>query len=146
MALGPGHLNREQKLLYACVALSCVTETLSTALLVEMQERAAPGMIKATVHEILTDEINHSRIGWAELSRHTRSRDLSWISALLPGMLGEAMQTDVQPMLSADEGELDLSEWGILTPKHAQKIVKEAIQVVIIPGLEQNGIDPSPIQ
>jgi hypothetical protein len=128
----------QDRLSYACVAVGCVTETLSTALLIEMRKRAAPGIIHNTISEILIDEIDHSRIGWAELARVAKSRDVSWLSQHIPAMINEALQTDVRPILN--KTEKDLSEWGILPPTDARAIMTQTLQEVIAPGLCEYGI------
>lgn len=139
--LGPSNMNRRDRVLYACVAMGCVTETLSTALLGAMRERAAPGLIKDIVHKILTDEVNHSRIGWAELALAARSRDIAWLAKSIPGMIHGALVSDVAPMLNSREAQINLSEWGILPPAEAHVIITEALNEVVIPGLQHFGID-----
>ncbi|MDZ4661281.1 MAG: ferritin-like domain-containing protein [Pseudomonadota bacterium] len=138
--LGPVTTSRTEKILYACVAMGCVTETLSTALLVAMRARAEEGLIRDTVHQILRDEVNHSRIGWAELARCAKSQDISWLSTHIPGMITAALVSDVAPMLSQNEVLTDLSRWGILAPSEAREISAKAISEVILPGLSLNGI------
>lgn len=139
-ALGPAHLNRRERILYTCVALGCVTESLSTALLTEMQSRAEAGQIKDTVHQILKDEVNHSRIGWAEIARAKRSADLSGLSRYVPAMIEEAVAGDVAPMLAAGQENWDLSRWGILAPAEAKNLMDQTLRAVVIPGLVQHGI------
>lgn len=140
VVLGPKTLSLEDQVLYSCVAVGCVTETLSTALLVEMHKRAADGLIRETVHEILTDEIGHSRIGWAELARAAEKRDISWLQNHIPAMIHAALTTDVKPMLNSNEGKRDLSEFGILPPIQAQALMKETIHEVVLPGLKKFGL------
>jgi hypothetical protein len=138
--LGPQNRSLHDKILYACVAVGCVTETLSTALLIEMRNRAAPGIVHNTVHEILVDEISHSRIGWGELSRASKHRDTSWLSQDLKWMLDEALQTEIKPMLSFAEGQRDLSAWGILPPEESNAVVQKTIAEVVLPGLANFGV------
>ena len=138
--LGPLTLSPVDQVLYACVAVGCVTETLSTALLVQMHKVAAPGLIRDTVHEILSDEVNHSRIGWAELARAAQTRDISWLGDLVPAMIRAALSGDVDPMLSSAEGKQDLSEFGILPPVQAQNLMRLTIANIVLPGLAKYGV------
>ncbi|OQW46217.1 MAG: hypothetical protein A4S09_16615 [Proteobacteria bacterium SG_bin7] len=138
--LGPENLTSEQKILYTSLALSCVTETLSTALLTEMQNAAEPGLIKDTVHQILRDEVKHSRIGWAELNRCHQNQNLTWVQPYIPLMLKEALQADIQPMLTRQEAKDDLSAWGILSPLDASLIMENTITQIISPGLQRYGL------
>jgi len=139
-SLGPRHLNESDRLLYGCVALGCVTESLSTALLIEMRRKAGPKIIQETIHEILEDEILHSRIGWAELARAAEERDVSWLSEYIPGMIVDAIATDVAPNLSSEDGGTDMSAWGILHAREATRIMRETFEGVIMPGLDRFGV------
>lgn len=138
--LGPEGLTSSQKIVYTSLALSCVTETLSTALLTEMSKVAEPGLIKETVHQILKDEVKHSRIGWAELSRSHKSQNLSWVQPYIALMVRQALQADIEPMLSREEAKDDLSAWGILNPRQASHIMEDTIAQVIRPGLKIFGL------
>jgi hypothetical protein len=131
--LGPLGLSLSRQILYTSLALSCVTETLSTALLTEMAKRAEPGLIHNTVHQILKDEVRHARLGWAQLNR--QKEDLNWVQPYIPLMIKEAVFGEIQPMLSRD-----LSSWGILSPRDAQIIIQNTIEQVIRPGLERYGL------
>lgn len=144
LTLGPPPLSSEDRDLYACVAMGCVTETLSTALLMEMRKRAAEGLVRDTVHSILTDEVNHGRIGWAEISLAARNRDVAWISPHIPAMIRAALASDVEPMLARAEAREDLSAWGILPPAEAQSIMRATVCDVILPGLREYGVLPPP--
>jgi hypothetical protein len=139
--LGPRAASLQDRVLYTSVAIGCVTETLSTALLVEMHKRADPGLIKNTIHEILTDEVNHGRVGWAELSRQSLQRDVSWLHSFISPMIQEALTSDVKPMLTpATTTFQDLSRWGILPRSEALAIMEDTIEQVILPGLQHYGI------
>ncbi len=134
---GPKDLSLEDRVLYTAVGVGCITETLSTALLLEMNKRASPGVIKDTVHEILSDEINHGRIGWAELTRYSRRSDPSWLTKHIPQLVKEAFSDEISPML---RDENDLSKWGILTPDQSDLIMQETLNKIIYPGLKKFSI------
>lgn len=152
--LGPASLSPRERAVYAAVAVSCVTETLSAALLLAMREQAEPMLIKETVHRILKDEVAHSRLGWALLAHEAEragKASLGWLAPHLPDMVAEAVATDVDPMseagLAMGKAEatprLDLSAYGILRRERVAEVVCEAIETVIVPGLESFGIDAS---
>lgn len=134
---GPEYLTNKQRVLYMALGVCCITETLSTALLIEMHERAFSGIIRNTIHEILVDEIDHSRIGWAELGRQAQTEDISWLKQYVPVLVKEAFSSDISPMLKQNQ---DLSIWGILSPKDAGPIMEATLEKVIYPGLKQFGI------
>ncbi len=134
---GPQYLTDKQRVLYMSLGVCCITETLSTALLIEMHERAFSGIIRDTIHEILVDEVDHARIGWAELNRQAQNENISWLKEYLPTLVKEAFSSDIAPMLKPNQ---DLSIWGILSPKDARPIMEETLEKVIYPGLEKYGI------
>ena len=137
LALGPRGMTQRQRIIYSSLAMGCVTETLSTALLTRMLQKAQTGIVKETIHQILKDEVKHSRIGWAELHRESHHQDLSWIQPYIPMMIREALEGDIEPMLSQAEAKDDLSPWGILSPQESQTIMKETIDKIIRPGLSK---------
>lgn len=134
-----GHENFSpiQRVLYTALGVCCITETLSTALLLEMHQRARTGFIKDTIHEILVDEVDHGKLGWAILSKAAISMDISWLSEHVPGLIKEAFSSDITPMIGVSK---DLCPWGILTEKDARPIMNQTIESVIKPGLKQFGI------
>lgn len=138
IALGPHNLPLREQVLYAAVAMGCVTETLSSALLLEMQRRAEPGIIKDTVHTILRDEITHARIGWAELARAKAQGAVDWLNDYLSAMINTAIASDIEPMVATDPG--DLTAFGILSRKEALAIMNKAVEDVIKPGLKKYGL------
>lgn len=139
VGLGPEGLSVRKRALYACVSLSCITETLSTALLVEMRPRAKPVVVREVVHSILEDEISHSRLGWAQLAREARAFEVGWLAPYLTGMIRAAVLTDVKPMV-AGKNTADLSAFGILPAKEARAIMERTVTTVILPGLRQFGV------
>ena len=138
--LGPRHAARDRRTLYACVAMSCVTETLSAALLLQMRDRAKLGLVRDTVHHILKDEIDHSRLGWAHLAAEAQRTDVSWLGAHIGGMLRGAMASDLEPMGQAAESVEDLSAFGILSAAIVQEVYLQTVSDVIEPGFARFGI------
>lgn len=137
--LGPHELDLRKKILYAAVSLSCVTETLSTALLIEMQKQAETRAVRETVHSILEDEILHSRIGWAHLAHQANHMDVSWLRSYIPLMIQDAVASDTPSV--PIPAEPDFSAWGILPPEKAKAIMQKTVNEIILPGLRAFGID-----
>ncbi|MBI1861729.1 MAG: ferritin-like domain-containing protein [Deltaproteobacteria bacterium] len=129
--LGPTNLSLDKRVLYTAVAMGCVTETLSTALLLQIQRRAKSPLIKRVVHEILEDEILHGRIGWAELAHARLKGSVNWLAPHLADMIATAIQEEAKPFSKGP----DLSEWGILPRADALAIMRETVASVIEPGL-----------
>ncbi|MBA3462459.1 MAG: ferritin-like domain-containing protein [Deltaproteobacteria bacterium] len=134
--LGPAELSPRDRMLYAAVALGCVTESLSCALLLELREKATHGLVRATVEEIVKDEIEHARIGWSVLAAEARERDVGWLARYLPAITAEAIAEDIAPMAGDDE----LAGLGVLPRARVDVLVSETWTSVIAPGLERYGV------
>lgn len=134
--LGPENLSISKRVLYTAAALSCVTETLSTALLLEMNKTAEPGLFQSVIKEILEDEIGHSKIGWALLQHFGESHSLSWLSEYIPEMLRTSFNLENSIPLNQD-----LSYWGILDNSTVREIFFSTTREVIIPGLKIFGVE-----
>lgn len=138
-ALAPRGVEHGERVLYEIVALSCVTETLSTAVLGELVARAQDPVCRQAMHSILRDEVSHSRLGWAFLAE-ARARGLrDCVGPHLPAMLHDTLghgffeATEAQPPELSGLGALSLSE--------RQRVAWETLEHVVFPGLERFGID-----
>lgn len=138
----PAAVQGRERLLYEVVALSCVTETLSTALLGELVARATDPMCRQAMHSILRDEVNHSRLGWAFLAEeHARvARDC--VGPHLPAMLEATLGDELFRVPRGSDPRLaELAGLGSLERADRLRVVREALQSVIFPGLELFGIE-----
>lgn len=136
IAVGPQDLTARDRVLYVAVAVGCITESLSCALLLALREAATHPRVRATIDEVLRDEIEHARIGWAVLDAEAARRDVGWIARYLPAMAKAAVDDDVKPMTGDDE----LAGLGVLPRKQVERLVSETWTSVIGPGLRRYGI------
>ncbi len=130
--------DRARAALYASMALSCVTETLSAALLIEMRKLTEDSEIRATIQRILKDEIEHGRIGWAHLAWEAERGDVSWLGPYLSGMIRAALATQNESLKSLPP---DAETMGILVPERSRRILETTFHEVVLPGVELYGID-----
>lgn len=137
--LGPRHLSAEQRTLFAAVALGCVTETLSVALLIEIEKRAQHELVQQTAHEILRDEIRHSRLGWAYLEYASSLGSVSWLGVHIDEMIRAALN-DEAPAESALGMEGSLEAYGVLGRGLAREVCQTAIAQIVVPGLARAGL------
>lgn len=135
--LGPRHLSAEQRTLFTAVALGCVTETLSVALLIEIEKRAQHALVQQTAHDILRDEIRHSRLGWAYLEHASSLESVSWLGAHIEDMIRVALNDEVPPESGA-EGSLEA--YGVLGRGLARELCQTAITQIVVPGLARAGL------
>jgi hypothetical protein len=139
--VAPRVLDERERLLYEVVALSCVTETLSTALLGELVERARDSMAKQTLHAILRDEVDHSRLGWAFLAEEHALGARDCVSEWLGAMLNSTLPDELFDATDANSFDRALSGLGSLERAERLRVVGETLNAVIFPGLARFGID-----
>ncbi len=141
--VAPSGLTARERVLYEVVALSCITETLSTALLGAIEEASTDSLVTHTAHSILRDEVQHSRLGWAHLAAEKGRGAGPTIAEYLPAML----QGTVNDELFADGEEgpeaAALSGLGALQRAERLSVFSETLRSVVFPGLETLGIDPA---
>lgn len=135
-ALGPAHLSPRKRALYTSVAISCVTETFSTSLLLAMRDESRDELVCSTVQEILRDEVRHSRLGWAHLATEAAKGDVSWLSPYIARMLRSARETECRELQECKS----LSQYGILQAQESATIFDETVSKVMVPGFAQYGI------
>jgi hypothetical protein len=143
--IAPAGLEGRERAFYEIVALSCITETLSTALLGELVARAGDPVCKQAMHSILRDEVNHSRLGWAFLAEERSRGARDCVGRHVPEMLEAALGPHFFAFAGApDAQQKELAAIGSLERPERQRIVRETLESVILPGLERFGIETSP--
>jgi len=141
-AIAPAGLHGRERVLYEVVALSCVTETLSTALLGALVARARDSVCKQAMHSILRDEVNHSRLGWALLAEEHARGARDCVGEYLPRMFAATLGDEFFSLATAPDPRLaELAGLGSLERAERQQIVQETLVHVIFPGLERFGIE-----
>jgi hypothetical protein len=132
--------DERRQTLYEAIAMGCVTESLSVALLLEMRTAAQDEVVDETIGEILRDEIQHSRLGWAHLAAEHGAIDLDFVGAKLPGMLADTLHEEVFATPDPHEDE-SLAGLGGLPRRRRVAVVIEALEEIVFPGLVRFGID-----
>ena len=141
--VAPRELAPPEALLYEIVALCCVTETLSTALLGALVEAARDSFAKETMREILRDEVRHSRLGWAFLAEAQARPGRDVIGPHLAGMIEATLGSELFDSQPSDPTASLLAGLGELERRARERIARECFEHVIFPGLEQFGIEVS---
>jgi hypothetical protein len=137
--IAPAGLEGRERVLYEIVALSCITETLSTALLGELVARAGDPVCKQAMHSVLRDEVNHSRLGWAFLAEERARGARDCIGRHVPEMLAAALGPNFFTLADAP----DAQQKELARPER-QRVVRETLESVVFPGLDRFGIETSP--
>jgi hypothetical protein len=139
--IAPRGLDRRQRLLYEVIALSCVTETLSLALLGRLVERANDDATRRAMQSILRDEVRHSRLGWAHLASEATSGARDIVGAYLPAMLAGTVQPELFSAGPEHPLAEDLGGLGALSRRERRDVFARTLTQVIFPGLECFGVD-----
>ena len=125
------------------VGLCCINETIASVRLRGCLEHTTDPEVRATLREILSDEIDHARLGWAFLaSKSVDERTRAALATWLPRLLGaniDALFQDVEGKL--DEGFFDQ---GIPSAARTRAIVASALEDVVLPGFASVGIATRP--
>jgi hypothetical protein len=101
-----------------------------------MREHARFAPAAAAIDEIVKDEIEHSRLGWAHLATATATGDVSWLAPHVAAMRTAALTHDVADLPTA----ADLAAFGILSRAQVTIVVDAAWRDVIVPGLARFGL------
>ena len=120
-----------------------VNETTATAFLEACLARAEGVLVPAALRELLSDDIDHARIGWAFLAAAPAplKRALApWVVPLLQGNL-RTWRRPGPPRPNAT-----MSEHGALAEEEIDAAVIEAMRALIVPGLAQVGVDATAAQ
>jgi hypothetical protein len=135
----PSGLGPREALLYEVIAMCCVTETLSAALLGEMHDRAEDPLVRRTTHLVLRDEIGHSRLGWAHLASEQANLPKTMLADYLPAMLAGTVNDEI--FSTASDIAYDLDGLGALSRTRRRTTFEQTMRTVVFPGLERFGID-----
>jgi hypothetical protein len=141
--LGHPNLSLRMRVLHETAALCCVSETASAALLTEIHRRTTDPELRDTVHVILRDEVQHSRLGWAALGAGITRSEAAYLSRRLPSMLGEAITEALFQPLPGGDPATPLQAVGALPRKVRRDGFLAAVRDLVLPGFEHVGVDAS---
>jgi hypothetical protein len=130
--------------LYEVVAACCITETESMATLTTLLAGEPDPAVREVLHSISRDEVVHSRMGWAHLSRESSSGDVAFLAPLVPGMLAGTIDEGLFGATPADEDPEALLRLGVLPLAKKREVFLGTLEQVVFPGLERFGVDPEP--
>jgi len=144
--LGPKQLDFRDRVLYEVVAFCCITETLNSSLMKVAFDAARVPEVRAALRAILRDEIGHARIGWAHLAAERARGRGELIAALVPRMLAGAIREELFSPGPESSDAASLRDHGELPESIRLSIFEAAARDVIVPGLEELGIDTRPMR
>lgn len=124
------------------ISVGCCSETVAVALVATEREQAGPPALRTVLHQILRDEIKHSRFGWRILGRYApglSTRERAGLEDYLPDVFEHQLAFHGQFLsmpYAADEGIAigaphGGSNWTVFLTTMSE---------VVVPGLEQCGL------
>jgi hypothetical protein len=123
------------------VGMCALNETCGSAFLLLCKEGTTGALASAAMRELLADEIDHARLGWAVLAAQARAtRDLvaRWMPALLDGTLRMWRRRPRRAITPA------LVAHGCPAWDDVDAAVVGALRDLVVPGLDAAGVDPAP--
>jgi len=121
---------------------AAMNETLASAYLEASLAQARAPLARAAVQALLSDEIDHARIGWAHVASLDEA-ERHEVAPFLPALLASnlAMWRAI-PRPSPGDGEL--SRHGVLSGDEVEDALGVAVRELIVPGLARFGFQPGP--
>jgi hypothetical protein len=142
--IAPRALTGRQKVLYEVVAACCITETESMAVLTELLGSVETDPLAAVLRELATDEVQHSRLGWAYLAHEHGQGETAFLGPLIPAMLRGTIIPDLFAPVAAEREDPALLGHGVLPHALKRQTFTRTLEEVVFPGLEEFGVDTAP--
>ncbi len=114
-------------------------ETFASAYLESAHASATVPLARAAIGELLSDEIDHARIGWAFLSTLTDARRAEIESWLLP--LAISNLREWRSLQLPDGPQTVIGAHGVPERENIERALMDAIETLMIPGFKRFGFD-----
>jgi hypothetical protein len=116
-----------------------LNETVAVVYLRQCHREATSPLVRTAVRELLHDEIDHSRVGWAYVaSAASRAAVRESLCRELRALLAVVSDAWCQPLTSSAYP----AGHGILSELHTRAVTEETLRAVVLPGLARFGIEP----
>lgn len=121
--------------------MCCINETLACPVLEAQMKLAKSPLAHAAYQSVLTDEIDHGRLGWAHLTSRYVSREIrdeigNWLPTLFEARFRELFEPHPLPGAGC-------ADHGIMTREERQAVIHAGLREVILPGFRHIGVDTS---
>ena len=122
------------------VGMCAINETTAAAFLEASLAEASGPLVRAALRALLSDEIDHARIGWAHLaSLQVGDIERAAIGAWLPRMLAGHVASWRE--LGPESATGWIAAHGCLAPDSIEEVVRAALRDLVLPGFDRVGID-----
>jgi hypothetical protein len=135
--LGP---DSAEQLFSDVVATCCFSETINVALLSTTLQFAKDPEIREVTRELLSDEVRHSRLGWAYLAWGRAQGLGASLAEGLPRMLATVSGPDLFADEPARENDASYRFLGDARMSERLQLFYTTVEQVILRGLQEQGI------
>jgi hypothetical protein len=142
--IAPAGLLPRGQVLYEVVAACCVTETESMSVLTTLLSAVRGRRMRDVLRQLASDEVRHSRLGWAHLASEHAAGVTSFLGPLVPAMLEGSAAPDLFEAVAAAREDPRLLEYGVLPHGLKREVFARALEEVVFPGLERYGVEAGP--
>lgn len=141
--IGRSNMDPRDRLLWEMVAVCCISETMNTSLMTRCLEVVKDEDIRATLRELLEDEVRHARLGWAHLAAERSAGRGQFLRDVLPLLLEASVEPGFLEGTSPVPWTDALYDYGELPWAELVQIYRDTLNLVIFPGLDAVGVDTS---
>lgn len=142
--IAPSGLLPRGQVLYEAVAACCVTETESMSVLTTLLAAVRGRRMRDVLRRLASDEVRHSRLGWAHLASEHAAGVTSFLGPLVPSMLQGSAAPDLFEAVSPALEDPALLEYGVVPHGLKREVFSRTLEEVVFPGLQRFGIDTGP--
>ncbi len=139
--IGRSDMPQRDRLLWEVVAVCCISETMNASLLTRCQEVAQDEQIRATLHELLKDEVKHAQLGWAHLASERAAGRGAFLRDVLPAMLEASIEPGFLEGTLTQPWADGMLEYGELPAPELVQLYCETLIEVVFRGLDAMGVD-----
>ena len=141
--VGRSDMPARDRLLWELVAVCCISETMNTSLMTRCMEVTKDADIRATLHQLLKDEVRHARLGWAHLAAERAEGRGDFLADVLPLMLEASVEPGFLEGTASAPWTEPMYDYGELPPAELVQIYCDTMDLVVFKGLDAMGIDTS---
>ncbi len=139
--IGRSAMAPRDRLLWELVAVCCISETMNVALMARCMEVVKDEEIRSTLHELLKDEVQHARLGWAHLAAERVAGRGEFLGDVLPLMLEASVEPGFLEGTLAVPWTDELYDYGELPWVELVQIYRDTLNLVVFPGFQAVEID-----
>jgi hypothetical protein len=137
-----GDADERLSLLLHLVLLSCINEGVSTFYLRDAMKHSRAEIARATLRQLLSDDVQHARIGWTHLaSPAVTGVDKKVLALALPTLLRLSRETWTTVPARSEPWFVEHGCPGLAV---AQRAFADAVRELVLPGMAHVGVDVAP--